>query len=74
MRPKIERNEYEQLGTILRERRKELGLSQAEIAEKVGVLRVNITQIEGGKRGVSYDTLIKYCKVLKLKVDFKKIT
>lgn len=72
MRPKIERNEYEQLGTILRERRKELGLSQAEVAEQLGVLRVNVTQIEGGKRAVSYNTLVRYCKALKLEIVLKK--
>src|ERR1044071_9546018 len=35
--------------------RKELGLNQTEFAQKIGITQTSLSQIEGGKNGISYD-------------------
>jgi transcriptional regulator with XRE-family HTH domain len=49
----------------LREKR---GMTQEELADKVGVHRVYITQIEGATKVPSIATLEKIAKALKVKV------
>lgn len=48
---------------VLRQRRKKLGLSQAELARKAGVARSHIACIEKGHRKPSTDVLWKLLKV-----------
>ena len=47
------------LGQKIREFRKSLGLSQLELAKKMGFSRVTITQIESGQRGLEALELVK---------------
>lgn len=46
------------LGAIIA-RRKEAGLSQAELAERMGVTQARVSRIENGAVGISMDVLLK---------------
>lgn len=56
-------NHLKELGKQIRKLRKELGLSQEQLALKAGVDRSYIGGIERGERNVSFLTLVKiaYC-------------
>lgn len=62
--------EYEQInkeiGERIRSRRKDLGLTQVELAEMVGYTRVSITRIENGDRRIAYEKLPPICEALKV--------
>lgn len=51
---------------LIRERRKELGLDQAQLASRVGVSRLWVNQIEGGKSGASLGLVLKTLAALGL--------
>ena len=51
-------------GAAIRERRKDLGLSQAELAERIGVHRVQVTRIENGTRRINLRYAHKLADVL----------
>ncbi len=56
------------LGMTIKRLRKERGLTQEALAEKAGVHRVYIAQIEAQSKVPSLATLEKLAKVLKVKV------
>ena len=56
------------LGKQIKKRRKKKGITQAELAEKVGVTTVYITYIETGKYFPSLKRLIKIGRVLGVRV------
>lgn len=43
---------YEELGGNIRKRREELGLTQANLAEKVGLSRSSVTNVERGRQAI----------------------
>jgi HTH-type transcriptional regulator/antitoxin HipB len=47
------------VGAIIRERRRALGLDQSELAKKVGVSRLWINQMERGKSGASLNLVMR---------------
>jgi HTH-type transcriptional regulator/antitoxin HipB len=47
------------IGAIIRERRRSLGLDQGALARKVGVSRLWINQVEGGKPGASLNLVLR---------------
>lgn len=51
-------------GKILKDYRIKYGLTQEEMAEKVGISVKYISRIETGKGGIKTQTLIKYMNVL----------
>ena len=60
------------LGILLfniRKRRKELHLTQKEVAEKCGLKQANYSRMESGKQSPNLDTLIKLAKILKLSIS-----
>src|SRR6266508_7019049 len=59
---------YQHIGTTLRQRRRELGLSQAQLAEAVGILRTSITNVEAGRQRVPLHVLYQICAMLKIEV------
>ncbi|HLP88194.1 MAG TPA: helix-turn-helix transcriptional regulator [Nostocaceae cyanobacterium] len=63
-----ERTLYQQIGRRIKQRRAEMGMTQAELAEAVGVLRTSITNIEAGRQKAPIHTLYKICIVLGVKV------
>lgn len=57
----------------LRERRKELGLTQEELAEQTGLPRPTISKIESGNRNIRVENLIKLTRALKLDIQLVSI-
>lgn len=51
----------------IREKREELGLSQKELAKKIGITQSFLCDIEQGRSKPSIDVAIKLAKVLKVK-------
>ncbi len=49
------------LSKKLIQKRKELGLTQLDVAKAIGVNRAQIANIEGEKCGTSYEGLYKLC-------------
>ena len=50
--------------TLIREKRKEKGLSQERLAKLVQVSQPFITEIESGRKKPSVDVLMRICAVL----------
>lgn len=45
-----------------------LGISQKRLSEELGIHSNNVIEYEKGRRGMSLETLTKYCKALKLEI------
>jgi HTH-type transcriptional regulator/antitoxin HipB len=60
-----------ELGLMIRERRKKLGLDQRSLAEKVGVSRQWIIAIEQGKRRAEIGLVLKTLEVLGLQMSIE---
>jgi transcriptional regulator with XRE-family HTH domain len=54
----------EGLGRMVREKRKEQGLSQAELAQRAGLNRPYVSDVERGTRNVSLDSICKLANAL----------
>ena len=57
------------LGAALREARKEKGLSQQDVAEKLNVSKMAVSHWEKGDRSMTALNLIKYCKAIGISID-----
>lgn len=55
------------IGGAIKERRKQLGLGQAELAERAGVSRQWLIQVESGKPGVAMGTVLRLLNTLGLR-------
>jgi DNA-binding XRE family transcriptional regulator len=64
-------NEFELIGTLLR-MRQTAGLTQQEVAERMGTKEGNISRLEKGNGNPTLKTLMNYAKACrcKLHVDF----
>lgn len=62
----------ERIGQLVREARKEAGLTVRELGDKAGIAHSHIVRIEAGRYNVSVDTLDKLGKVLGFKLEFVK--
>ena len=51
-------------GSILKQYRRRAGLTQAEMAEKLGISEKYVSRIETGIGGISKETLAKYMNIL----------
>lgn len=65
-------NERELLGARIAELRKEAGLSQAELAERVGTRQNAIARLEKGAFNPGFETLQKIAEVFGYSINFKK--
>jgi putative transcriptional regulator len=59
----------ERLANRIKERRSELGLTQAELAERVGVTRKTVNTVENGIFTPSATLAIKLAEALSLQVE-----
>jgi transcriptional regulator with XRE-family HTH domain len=61
-------NEYniKNVGERIRSQRKALGLSQEEFSEKIGRVPKFCADIERGQAGMSINTMLKICSLLKM--------
>lgn len=66
-------NINKKIGKQLKERREELLMTQEELAQELNCHRNNISDIERGVRGISLETLQRYCIALDLKIFLKKL-
>lgn len=56
---------YAHIGAVIRRRRDALGLSQAQLADKVGLVRTSITMIESGGQALLVHQLVDIAKALR---------
>lgn len=63
----------ERIGKQLKELRLARGWRQVEVADKVGLSRTAISNIEAGKRALTLSTLKKFCEVFQIDVSFFEI-
>ena len=54
------------LGKRIRTLREELDISQEELADRAGIHRNYISQIEGGKRNVSFYNVVRIARALRV--------
>ena len=62
----------ENLGQLVCDQRKQRGWSQAQLAEKVGVSRLWISQLENGKESVEFGLVLKTIRALDLLLDVSR--
>jgi len=60
---------FKRIGVRIKEGRRLRRMTQAELAERVGVSDSFISRMETGKKGVSLDSLIKVAVVLDISID-----
>lgn len=58
------------IGKQLKELRKNRGWRQLEVADKVGLSRSAVSNIESGKRALTLTTLKKFCEVYSVDVSY----
>lgn len=58
-------------GEILRERRKELKITQQELADKVGIKRTYISQVEQGRTDMQLSTFLTLSRALGLTLNIE---
>lgn len=55
---------YQMVGKSIKQRRKEVGMTQSQLATEVGVLRTSVTNIETGRQKAPLHLLFKLCAAL----------
>jgi len=60
------------LGEVIRRRREELGLTQAQLAERVGISRQYLVQLENGYRVPSHQVMLRLFSALGLSLQVEK--
>lgn len=58
------------VGKTVKARRKELGISQVDLAEMSGISLATIKNIERGKGNPSYETIVRIMDVLGMEINF----
>lgn len=61
-------------GQLVCDQRKQRGWSQTQLAEKVGVSRLWISQLENGKETVEFGLVLRTLRALDLILDVSKVT
>ncbi|OGQ45888.1 MAG: transcriptional regulator [Deltaproteobacteria bacterium RIFCSPLOWO2_02_FULL_46_8] len=59
------------LGNIIREHRKNAGLTQIQLANIAGVGKTVVFDVENGKESIRFSTLTKILDVLNIQINFK---
>jgi y4mF family transcriptional regulator len=63
----------ETLGELVRDQRKQRGWSQTRLAEKVGVSRLWVSQLENGKETVEFGLVLKTLRALDLALGVSRV-
>lgn len=63
-------NRIDEIGSLFLKRRKELGLTQKQLGEKVGVAKSEISKIENG-RGITFSTINKISEALGVSAEIE---
>jgi HTH-type transcriptional regulator / antitoxin HipB len=61
----------DELTEIVRERRRELDLTQEQLADIIGVHRAFVSELERGKATVRFDLLLRLLQALGLDVELR---
>lgn len=61
---------HKQIGRQIRELRIQRGWKQYELADKVGLSRPAICNIEAGKRSLTLNTLKRFCEVFEIDISY----
>lgn len=61
------KDKFDKIGSLFGQRRVELGMTQAEVGERMGVGRATISKIESGK-GLTFDTINRVANALDAEV------
>lgn len=64
---------FDRIGSLFLHRRKELGLTQKQLGEKVGVTKSEISKIENG-RGITFSTINKLSEALGVEAQVKLVS
>ena len=59
-----------QMGKRMRKRRKQLRLTQEELAEKAGITPQTVSTAELGKKAMKPETIVCVCKALQISTDY----
>ena len=59
-----------EIGIRIATRRKEIGMTQETLAEKMDVSVQMISNLENGKKGIRPENMLKLCHVLSVSADF----
>ncbi len=59
-------NISQQIGTAIRVRRKQLGMTQQDVAEITGLQRQTISRVETGNEAVTFSTVVRIAAVVGL--------
>lgn len=70
MKVKSQYYDYEPIGKRIRKIRKERGLTQEYVAEKLNVSNQHISDIERGLNGMSIPSLMDLCRILDIDADY----
>ena len=62
--------DYAAIGKKLRNQRKQLGYTQEQVAEAVGITPAFMGHIERGERGMALDTLLHLCNFYHITMDY----
>ena len=62
--------DLKKIGVRIVERRKELKLTQEQIAERMNVSIQMISNIERGNKAIKIDNLLKLCSILEVSTDY----
>jgi len=62
--------DFIEVGKRIAKMRKNVGLTQEKLAEKVGLERNTIAQVEKGGLGLSLESVLAICKVLKIDTNY----
>lgn len=63
-------NRIDEIGSLFLKRRKELGLTQKQLGEKVGMAKSEISKIENG-RGITFSTINKISEALGVSAEIE---
>lgn len=58
------------LGERIKQRRKQMGITQEKLAEAMDVSIQMISNLEQGKKAIRPENLVKLCNVLRISADF----
>lgn len=61
---------YQNIGLRIGQRRRELKITQKEIAETIGVTDKYISNLETGKRNVNLELIAQFCEILNVTPDY----
>lgn len=61
---------YRLIGSRICQRRKELHLTQKKLEDRMHITSSHISAIETGSKPPSLETLLEFCKVLNINIDY----